>query len=473
MSIYHLSISNISRAVNGNAVASLAYISGDEITDNMTGEKIMYRREDKVLSKKNIVPSDAPQRYKDNAANWCNDIEQLEKSEKARTAKRIRMALPEEMTLAEQQEAVDQWIHDNCTKHGYPATYAIHAGKVSVSESGEQHQNRHVHIIVGNRPLEHGKWATTKNKKVYKLDDYGERIPKLATDKDGNHIPICDEHGAQIIDKHGRPVWQQMVKTGKDGRTRKQWVRETVSQNILDKQSTMANMRKSWANICNRYLAPDKQIDHRSNEARGLSALPTKHEGYKARAIEERGGVADVCEDNRRIKAINEELPKLEAKMANLKYKIMLQRGKLDKLKAKYADIKGSGLADQATGTVMGVAGAIKSAPGKMLDVLGDSNGGFDKALAKTGVDIVKSVVQLNPVGLVKSVMGLPLAAAKSGASEEAKLAMHKEAEKAQTEGILPSDPAEAAEKKKKKKKEKNKGKEENQAQPVRSIGGR
>ena len=470
MSIYHLDISNVSRAVNGNAVSSLAYISGDEITDEMTGEKKKYKREDAVLAKKNIVPEDAPARYKEHAANWCNDIEQIEQAENARTAKRIRMALPEEMTLEEQQKAIDQWIHENCTKHGYPATYAIHAGKVSVSESGERHQNRHVHILVGNRPLVNGDWAKVKNKKVYVLDEYGERVPKLATDEDGKPIPIRGEDGQQLKDKYGRPVWQQLEKTGKDGRTRKQWQRESVSQNLLDKMSTLKTMRKSWAVVCNRYLDPEHQIDHRSNEERGLSALPTKHEGYKARAIEKRGGIADICEENRQIRDNNAKLPQLNAQIANQKYNIMVEQGKLDTLKASYNKV--SGVAGQAVGAVKG---AISQGVGA---ILGKADGrGMQGVLERTAQEIGKSIGQGNILGVGLAVAKMPLDILKNVESEDVQRdRMREEQEKADAENFIPGgkrskDKEEDKEEQGKKGKDKGKGKSKKQEAPVRVRG--
>lgn len=374
------------------------------------------------------------------------------------------MALPEEMTLEEQQKAIDQWIHENCTKHGYPATYAIHAGKVSVSESGERHQNRHVHILVANRPLENGEWAKVKNKKVYKLDEYGERVPKLATDEDGKPIPIRDEDGQQLKDKYGRPVWKQLEKTGKDGRTRKQWQRESVSQNLLDKMSTLKTMRKNWAVVCNQYLSPDNWIDHRSNEERGLQALPTRHEGYKARAIEERGGVADVCEENRQIRDNNAKLPQLNAQIANQQYSIMVKQGKLDSLKASYNKV--GGVAGQAVGAVKG---AFSQGVGA---IVGQSDGkGMQGVMERIAQEVGKSLAQGNIAGAGLAAAKMPLDILKNVESEDVQRdKMREEQEKADAENFIPGG------KRKKKKKDKGKGKDQGQAEHaplVRSRGGR
>ena len=486
MSIYHLDISNVSRAANGNAVCSLAYISGEEVQDEMTGERVKYKREDEVLAKKNIVPDDAPARFRESAANWCNDIERFEKAENARTVKRIRMALPVEMTLEEQQAAIDAWIDENCTKYGYPATYAIHAGKLPKDDEEEEEQrkqsendkgkgkgkirNRHVHIIVANRPLEHGEWAAIKNKKVYELDEYGEKVPKLAKDDNGNLIPVIGKDGEQIKDKYDRPVWKQLEKTGKDGRTRKQWKRKTVTQNRLDKMSTLKTMRKSWAVVCNRYLDPEHQIDHRSNAERGLDQLPTRHEGYQARAIEERGGIADVCEDNRRIRAINEALPKLDARIANLKYNIMIERGKLDTLKASYNKV--SGVAGQAVGAVSQAAGAVKGAISQGVGaIIGESDGkGMQGVMDRTAQEIGKALGQGNIVAAGMAVAKMPLDILKNVESDDVKMdKLREQMEKAQAEeGILSM----GGSKKKKKKDKGSKGKGKGQGEHAPLVRG-
>ena len=90
-----------------------------------------------------------------------------------------------------------------------------------------------------------------------------------------------------------------------DKRNRKQWKRINVEQNPLDKKEFLQGLRESWAAECNKYLSPDLQIDHRSNEARGLEEEPTIHEGYVARQIEKEGGISERCEFNRDTKERN------------------------------------------------------------------------------------------------------------------------------------------------------------------------
>lgn len=294
MSIYSLSVSNVSRAKMQSSTASYAYISGEEVKDERTGMVKQYSRDDKILAKGNILPDDAPQRYKDNAADWVNDIELYEQADNARPCKKYVMALPKELNLEQQRATVEQWIKNNCTEHGYAATYAIHQSKDG--------QNPHVHILVANRPLKNGKWQQTKYKTVYKLDQNGKKIPML------------DEHGNQKV----------RVRPGKG--VEKLWEREKLEENYLDQKSTLKSMRESWARVCNEYLPEDMQIDHRSYADQGKLQIPTRHEGHAARQLEARAKAAgldikaDVCEYNRQVKQrnkeIQEELVKLDAQEA-------------------------------------------------------------------------------------------------------------------------------------------------------------
>ena len=49
MAIYHLSVSNVSRAKGSTSCATLAYISGEKIHDSRTGKTYSYSRRERVL----------------------------------------------------------------------------------------------------------------------------------------------------------------------------------------------------------------------------------------------------------------------------------------------------------------------------------------------------------------------------------------------------------------------------------------
>jgi len=218
-----------------------------------------------------------------------NAVENYETADNARTAKKIQVALPRELELSEQKTVVEEYIRQNLAQEGYCATYAIH--------DGGTRGNPHAHILVSNRTIDRkGNWGV-KRKMAYALDERG------------NRIPLLNEDGTQRTDGNGR----------------RQWKRVTVEQNKLDSKDFLLRLRKAWADVVNRYLSPYEQIDHRSNVARGIVDAPTIHEGYSARAIEERGGIAERCEINRAIRRENadrrqaqEEIAEREANVERL-----------------------------------------------------------------------------------------------------------------------------------------------------------
>ena len=279
MAIYHCSISNVSRAKGSTSCATLAYISGEGIHDSRTGIKYSYSRRERVLEVGTILPTSAPSGYADAETLW-NAVENYETADNARTAKKIQVALPRELELSEQKTVVEEYIRQNLAQEGYCATYAIH--------DGGTRGNPHAHILVSNRTIDRkGNWGV-KRKMAYALDERGKRIPLL------------NEDGTQRTDGNGR----------------RQWKRVTVEQNKLDSKDFLLRLRKAWADVVNRYLSPSEQIDHRSNVARGIVDTPTIHEGYSARAIEERGGIAERCEINRAIRRENADRRQTQEEIA-------------------------------------------------------------------------------------------------------------------------------------------------------------
>lgn len=284
MAIYHCSISNVSRAKGSTSCATLAYISGEKIHDSRTGKTYSYSRRERVLVVETILPASAPLEYT-NAETLWNAIENYETADNARTAKKIQVALPRELELSEQKTIVEEYIRQNLAQEGYCATYAIHDGGIQ--------GNPHAHILVSNRPLnKRGKWMI-KNRKDYIRDENGNKIPVVSSMTGKQKVRIRAGKGVEKI-----------------------WKRVTVEQNKLDSKDFLLRLRKAWADVVNRYLSPSEQIDHRSNVARSIEDIPTIHEGYAARAIEKRGGIAERCEINREIRRENADRRQAQVEIA-------------------------------------------------------------------------------------------------------------------------------------------------------------
>ena len=141
--------------------------------------------------------------------------------------------------------------------------------------------NPHFHVLCPIRPIEqNGKWGL-KQRRVYELDEDGNRI----RDADGkfvfNAVPTTD---------WGSP-------------------------------ETLEYWRQTWAELCNAKFAEkglDVSIDHRSYERQGVELLPTVHEGATVRAMEKKGIRTEKGEFNRWIKATNAVIRDIKKKIALL-----------------------------------------------------------------------------------------------------------------------------------------------------------
>ena len=273
MAIYHCSIKNITRSSGKSAVASASYRAGEKLEDRETGLTHDYTHKTEVAYSEIILCENAPREYQDRETLW-NAVEEVEKQSNARLAREWEVALPHELTLEQSKELV----------RGYAQSLADEGMCVDVNIHWKE-GNHHAHIMGTTRPIkENGEWGQ-KEKKAYKLDENGQKIPQ-----------IDPQTGEQKIGARGRKMWQ----------------RETVEANDWNKTEKVEEWRERWAEHCNRYLEKEQQIDHRSFERQGIERIPTIHEGYVARQMEEKGQTAERCEINRDINAANIQLSALE-----------------------------------------------------------------------------------------------------------------------------------------------------------------
>lgn len=266
MSIYHCSIKNISRSSGRSAVACAAYRSGEELEDVETGITHDYRKKTGIAFAEIFLCKNAPERFQNREELW-NEVEKIEKAADARLAREIEVAIPRELSLEEMKNLVAGYAK-MLTEEGMCVDAAIHL-KVG---------NPHAHLMCTTRKIKaDGTWDQ-KEKKVYALDEFGNKIPV-----------IDQETREQKIGARGRRIWKRV----------------TVAANDLNAKENVEKWRKMWSEHCNAYLEPEQQIDHRSYERQGKKdVIPTIHEGYAAREMEKRGKLAERCEINRDIKAI-------------------------------------------------------------------------------------------------------------------------------------------------------------------------
>lgn len=269
MAIYHCSIKIIGRSDGKSAVASSAYRSGEKLMDDRTGLIHDFTKKSGVVFTEVSLPAHAPPEYADRNVLW-NAVEKVEKKSNAQLAREIEVALPKELSRECQIEFVRRYVQENFVSVGMCADWALH-------DKGDG--NPHAHIMLTMRGIKpDGSWAA-KEKKIYALDE------------EGNRIPLIDPAtGEQKLGKRNEKLWKRI----------------TVEPNDWNDHSKAEIWRKSWADICNEYLPLEQQIDHRSYKRQELDLEPTIHEGYRARKMEKAGFVSNRCEYNRIVRKLNE-----------------------------------------------------------------------------------------------------------------------------------------------------------------------
>lgn len=218
-----------------------------------------------------MLPTHAPPEFSDRSTLW-NSVEFSEKSSDAQLAREIEVALPVELSRAEQLALVRSYVQDNFVAEGMCADFALH-------DKGDG--NPHAHILLTIRPLKpDGKWGP-KCRKVYDLDSQGNRIPD-----------------------------------GKGG-----WKNHREDTTDWNNRENAEKWRAAWAAYANRALEAvgrPERIDHRSYKRQGVDKIPTIHMGVAASQMECRGIRTEKGDINRQIDADNKLLKEIKARITRL-----------------------------------------------------------------------------------------------------------------------------------------------------------
>ena len=276
MALFHLSVTQTKRSAGQSAIASAAYRAGERLYSEYYGEYSDYTRKGGVICSDILLPSHAPPEYADRQTLW-NAVEKAERGKNAQLAYSFDIALQNEFSLEENIALARQFLLENFVSRGMVVDFAVH--QPDREDGGIP--NPHFHVLCPIRPIEQdGKWGL-KQRRVYELDEDGNRI----RDADGkfvfNAVPTTD---------WGSP-------------------------------ETLEHWREAWAEMCNAKFAEkglDVRIDHRSYERQGVDLLPTIHEGATVRAMEKKGIRTEKGEFNRWIKATNAVIKDIRKKISLL-----------------------------------------------------------------------------------------------------------------------------------------------------------
>jgi hypothetical protein len=276
MAIYHNSSKIISRSKGRSAVGASAYRSGEKIYNEYDDLQHDYSKKSGIAHSEIMIPEHAKEEFKNRATLW-NKVEKIENAKNSQLAREVEVALPREFNRQEQIQLVREYVKDNFVKNGMCADINIH-------DKGDG--NPHSHIMLTMRPIkENGEWGA-KAKKEYILDEKGQKIK---------------------------------LKSG-------QYKSKKIETTNWNTKEFLQSYREDWANKINEKLKEkgiNERVDHRSYEEQGIEKLPTKHEGFVARAMEKRAikkgtEKSDRVAINREIKKDNQQIELIKNKQAEI-----------------------------------------------------------------------------------------------------------------------------------------------------------
>ena len=318
MAIYHLEAKMVSRGAGRSAVAAAAYLSCSRLLNEYDGVQHDYTRKQGLVWQQVFLPVAAPTEWQNREILW-NAVEENEKTKDSRLAREFVVALPIELSKAQWERLLSDFVSDTFVSDGMCADVAIH-------DPYPPGHNPHAHILLTVRPLdEKGKWQY-KTEKEYLCVKDGEEQGFTAAEfkqaqadgwekqyqyKVGKKKVYMAPSAAQAQGCERVSKYPKSTKYGRQNPITERW--NSDEQLVL--------WRAAWADVANRHLertGHEERIDHRSHAERGLLERPTVHEGVVARAMEKKGIISDRCELNRQIKADNALLRELRGQVKKL-----------------------------------------------------------------------------------------------------------------------------------------------------------
>ena len=270
----HNEISIVQRSQQQSAVAAAAYQSGEKLFCEYDQQVKHYPEKRGIVHNEILLPANAPPEYADRNTLW-NAAEAVEKQWNSQLARRWVLTIPREIPPDQYAVLVREFCQKQFVSKGMIADFAIH-------DPHPPGHNPHAHVMLTMRAMdEHGKWLP-KSRKVYDLDENGERI-KLPSGRWKSH----KEDTVDWNDQKYCEIW-----------------------------------RHEWEVIQNRYLEANdrpERVDLRSYARQGLDIVPTVHEGAAVRQMEKRGIQTNIGNLNREIRAANSLMKSIRQLIQNLK----------------------------------------------------------------------------------------------------------------------------------------------------------
>ena len=265
----------VTRANGGSAVGKAAYQSGEQLYSKRDHETKTGKHVERIVSAEIMLPEHVSRQFADRQLLW-NSVEAVEKQWNAQLCRRLILALPRELSLEDNQQLIRQYCQEQFVSKGMIADVALH---------DDHDGNPHAHVLLTMRPMdENGQWLP-KARKVYDLDENGERI---------------------------------RLKSG-------QWKSHKKRTTDWDDPGNCEKWRHAWEVLQNRYLEQagrTERVDLRSFARQGNNLIPSVHLGPAAGAMERKGVHTFLGDMNREIKALNRIILQIKAAVRGIRQSI-------------------------------------------------------------------------------------------------------------------------------------------------------
>jgi Ti-type conjugative transfer relaxase TraA len=247
VAVPHFSVSVVARGSGRSALLSAAYRHCARMEFEREARTIDYRAKQGLLYEEFVIPTDAPEWLRTMIADrsvasaseaFWNQVETFEKRGDAQLAKDLTIALPVELTAAQNIALMRDFVASHITSKGMVADWVYH----------DAPGNPHVHLMTTLRPLTE--------------DGFGAK-----------KVAVLGPDGKPLRNDAGKIVYEL-------------WAGSTEDFSAL---------RDGWFICQNEHLALaglDIRIDGRSYEKQGIDVEPTIHLGVGATAIERKSAEA-------------------------------------------------------------------------------------------------------------------------------------------------------------------------------------
>jgi len=195
MAIYHLTAKVISRGKGQSIVAAAAYRSGERLTDERDGTVKEYKaRNERILFEGIFAPADAPDWARSRNGLW-NAVEERESRgqgvnpAKAQLARELEIALPHELSYAQREWLIKDFVREQFVRKGYAVDLAIHA-----PDKDSDARNFHAHLLIPLRSLGPDGFADRK--------DRSQNAPEQLVEWRQEWAHLANRH----LERHGHEV---------------------------------------------------------------------------------------------------------------------------------------------------------------------------------------------------------------------------------------------------------------------------